>query len=34
MLEVEAVPQSCILLSPDWFKYCFICEKSIACGEF
>jgi hypothetical protein len=24
MLEVEAVSQSCILLSPDWFEYCFI----------
>jgi hypothetical protein len=26
MLEVEAVPQSCILC-PDWFEYCFIYEK-------
>jgi hypothetical protein len=34
MLEVEAVLQSCIPLSPDWSEYCFICEKFVACGEF
>jgi hypothetical protein len=33
MLEVEAVPQSSIPLSPDWFEYGFIHEKSVACGE-
>jgi hypothetical protein len=27
MLEVEAVPESCIPLSPEWFEYCFIYEK-------
>jgi hypothetical protein len=21
-------------LSPDWFEYCFIYEKFVACGEF
>jgi hypothetical protein len=34
VLEVEAVFQSCIQLSADWFEYCFICEKFVACGEF
>jgi hypothetical protein len=34
MLEEEAVPQSCIPLSPDWFEYCFIYEKFVACEEF
>jgi hypothetical protein len=34
MLEVEAVPQTCIPLSPDWFGYCFIYEKCVACREF
>jgi hypothetical protein len=36
MLEVEAVPQSCISLSPDCFDYCFILvyEKFVACREF
>jgi hypothetical protein len=34
MLKVEAVPQSCIPLSPDWFEYCFIYEKFVACREF
>jgi hypothetical protein len=31
MLEVEAVPQSCI---PNWFEYCFIYEKFVVCREF
>jgi hypothetical protein len=30
MLEVKAVPQSCIPLRPDWFAYCFIHEKFVA----
>jgi hypothetical protein len=34
MLEVEAIPQSCIPLSPDWFEYYFMYEKFVACGEF
>jgi hypothetical protein len=34
MLEMEAVPQSCIPLSPDLFEYCFIYEKFVACREF
>jgi hypothetical protein len=21
-------------VSPEWFVYCFICEKFVACGEF
>jgi hypothetical protein len=25
-------PELCSV-SPDWFEYCFICEKSVACGE-
>jgi hypothetical protein len=33
ILEVEAVPQSCIPLNPDWFEYCFIYEKFVACGK-
>jgi hypothetical protein len=32
MLEVEAMPQSCIP-SPDWFQYCFTDEKFVSCEE-
>jgi hypothetical protein len=33
MLEVEAVPLSCIPLRPDWFKYCFIHVISLLLAE-
>jgi hypothetical protein len=32
--ELEAVPKSCIPLSPILYEYCFICEKLVASGEF
>jgi hypothetical protein len=34
MLEVEAVPQSCIPLSPDLFEYCFIYENLLLVESF
>jgi hypothetical protein len=33
MLEVEAVLQNCIPLSPNWCDYCFVYETFVACGE-
>jgi hypothetical protein len=34
MLDVEAVSQSCIPLSPDLSEYCFIYEKFVVCKDF
>jgi hypothetical protein len=33
MFEFEAVHHS-FILAPDWFEYCFVYEKFVACGEF
>jgi hypothetical protein len=34
VLEVEAVPPELYSISPDWFEFCFMYGKFIACGEF